>query len=57
MMHRIGVMQLIYSILFAHQGHGDTLHFQKGPYIWAWGLCIAKEVFIDGQHAVTKRLL
>ena len=18
-------------------GHGDTLHWQKGPYIWAWG--------------------
>ena len=25
-------------------GHGDTLHWQKAPHIWAWGhLAMAKE--------------
>ena len=57
--------------LRAIYGHGDTLHWEKGPYIWAWGhsalgkgplymgmgtLCTGKRAPIYG-HALAKRLL
>ena len=32
-------------------GHGDTLHWEKGPYIWAWGhSALGKGPLYTGMH-------
>ena len=34
-------------------GHGDSLHCQKGPYLWAWGhFALPKRPLIMGMGTV-----